>query len=65
MTKTKGMGVRLDLEGLDGNAFAVLAAFQRAANRQGFDKEAIDAVMKEAQSGDYDNLLRVIIANTD
>ena len=58
------MQVKLDLVGLDGNAFALLAAFQKAAFRQGYSQEEIEAVMKEAKSGDYDHLLQTLIKHT-
>lgn len=52
--------VELELVGLDGNAFSILGAFQRAARRQRFPKEEIDAVITEATSGDYNHLLYTI-----
>lgn len=57
--------VELDLESIDGNAFALLGAFQRQARREGWSLEEIKAVMDEAQSGDYDHLLQVLIAHTE
>ena len=56
--------VRLTLVGLDGNAFALLGAFARAARQQGWTQSAIKAVQDKATAGDYDNLLRVLIDNT-
>lgn len=52
--------VRLNLVGLDGNAFAVLGAFSRAAKQQGWTRAEIDAVTMPAMSGDYDHLLATI-----
>jgi sugar diacid utilization regulator len=52
--------VTLNLVGLDGNAFALLAAFKRQATREGWTTEEITAVLKEAKSGDYDHLLRTL-----
>ena len=57
--------VRLDLVGLNGNAFALLGAFRSAANTQGFPEEWIKEVVDEAMSGDYDHLLQTLIAHTD
>jgi hypothetical protein len=57
--------VVLELVGIDGNAFAIMGAFERNARRQGWTKEEINAVLKEAKSGDYDHLLATIIANTE
>lgn len=50
----------MNLIGLDGNAFMLLGAFRKQAKREGWSAEEIEAVTKEAQSGDYDNLLRVL-----
>lgn len=49
--------VELRLVGLDGNAFSLLGAFQRAARRQGWNSEDIQKVLEEAKSSDYDHLL--------
>lgn len=56
--------VAIDLSRLDGNAFALMSAFSRQAKIQGYTKSQVDKVLKEATSGDYDNLLRVLIRNT-
>lgn len=55
--------VNLQLVGLDGNAFSILGAFSGAARRQGWTKEEIDAVTKNAMSKDYDHLLSTIADN--
>lgn len=57
--------VELDLTGINGNAFALMAAFQKAARDQGIPKEEIDAVLNDCRSSDYDHLLQVLIANTE
>jgi hypothetical protein len=57
--------VKLELVGLDGNAFAVMGAFQRAARRQGWTPEEIKLVLDECMSGDYDHLLTTIMDNTE
>ena len=57
--------VKLELVGLDGNAFAVMGAFQRAARRQGWTPEEIKSVMDECMSGDYDHLLSTIMENVE
>lgn len=57
--------VKLELVGLDGNAFFLLGAFQRAAREQGWTKGEIEAVMTEAKSSDYNHLLSVLVANTE
>lgn len=56
-----GKYVSLDLADSDGNAFAVMANFQRAAKREGWKSEEIDKVLTEAKSGDYNHLLGAIL----
>lgn len=53
------------LIGVDGNAFAVMGHFRRHARRADWDHPDIDAVLKHAQSGDYNNLLATISRFTD
>lgn len=57
--------VRLRLVGLDGNAFALLGAFQAAARKQGWSPDEIKAVMDDAMSGDYEHLLRVLASRCE
>ena len=57
--------VQLSLVGLNGNAFALMAAFQRAARRQGWKQAEIDGVLKEARRSDYDHLLCVLLAHCE
>jgi hypothetical protein len=57
--------VKMKLVGLDGNAFSLMGAFKQNARRQGWNKEEIDVVMKKCMSGDYDNLLRVLMEHTE
>lgn len=53
--------VKLELVGLDGNAFALMGAFTRQARREKWTKEEIDSVIDDAQSGDYNHLLCVLM----
>jgi len=57
--------VSLDLEGIDGNAFMILGAFRRQARREGWTNEEIEKVTEEAQSGDYQNLIAVIMSHCE
>ncbi len=57
--------VSLELVGIDGNAFAILGAFQKQARREGWEADEIKEVMDDAQSGDYDHLLQVMIAHCE
>ncbi len=57
--------IDLELEGLDGNAFALMGAFQKQARREEWTAEEIKEVLDEAKSGDYDHLLQTLIAHTN
>jgi hypothetical protein len=57
--------VKLELVGLDGNAFALIGAFQRAAREQGWTKEEIAKVRNECMAGDYDHLLMTLMDHTE
>ena len=62
-TKAKTPKLNLRLVGLDGNAFALLAAFRRQAQKQQWDKEELIRVLDEAKSGDYEHLLATLAAH--
>lgn len=49
--------VEVNLIGQDGNAFAILGKVKTAMRRAGIDNSEINSYLKEAMSGDYDNLL--------
>jgi hypothetical protein len=49
----------------DGNAFALLGHASRAQREAGWPQEARTAWHTEATSGDYDHLLRTILATCD
>ena len=57
--------VTLNLVGLDGNAFNLLAQFRRAARRDGWSDDQIREVIEEATSSNYDHLLQTLIAHTE
>lgn len=52
--------IKLKLVGLDGNAFALMGAFQAQARKEKWTKEEIAAVLTEARKGDYDHLLATL-----
>jgi hypothetical protein len=56
--------VKLELVGLDGNAFALMGAFQQQAHKEKWTKEEIDLVLDECCSGDYDHLLTTLMEVT-
>lgn len=49
--------VKLNLVGLNGNAFALMGAFQKQARKEGWTEPEIKAVLDECKSGDYTHLL--------
>lgn len=62
MCQVKYPHVKVQLVGLDGNAFSILGRTARALRNGGVPKDEIDKFYKEATSGDYDNLLRTVMA---
>ena len=59
------MRVSMNLAGLDGNAFCLMGTFQKSASRHGGSQEEIEQVLDECTSGDYNHLLRVLMAHTE
>lgn len=57
--------VVMSLHNLDGNAFAILGAFNRNAKKQGWTREEIDSVITEAKAKDYRHLVGTILLNTE
>ncbi len=53
--------VQLKLVGLGRNAFSLMGAFQRQAQREKWTLEEIRVVVDECRSGDYDHLLCVLM----
>ncbi len=54
--------IDLDLVGIDGNAFAIMGAFQKQARKESWTQEEIKVVLDKAKSGDYDHLLQTIMS---
>ena len=52
--------LELDFEGVDGNAFALLAHFRRQAKLAGWTVKEIEEVVENATSEDYDHLVSVL-----
>lgn len=61
MAGVKFPSVQVRLVGEDGNAFAILGRVQKALKRGGASSEECSEFVKEATSGDYDNLLQVVM----
>lgn len=49
--------IDVELIGQDGNAFAILGNVKKALRKAGAPKEDLDQYIKEATSGDYNDLL--------
>jgi hypothetical protein len=52
--------VKLNLVGVDGNAFSIMGAFSMQAQKEGWTKGEITTVLNDAKSSNYDHLVRVI-----
>jgi hypothetical protein len=57
--------VKVRLVGEDGNAFFILSKVKKALRNNGVSREEIENFMKEATSGDYDNLLQTCMRWVD
>ena len=57
--------VSVQLTGQDSNAFFIMGRVASAMRRAGVPKDEIDQYMTEAQSGDYDNVLRTTMRWVD
>ena len=57
--------VKLNLVGLDGNAYSLMCAFRSQARREKWTQEEIDEVLNECQSGDYNHLLCTLADHCD
>ena len=52
----------VDLEGVDGNAFAVLGTVTRALREAGNGPDVLASYREQATGGSYEHLLRVSVA---
>jgi hypothetical protein len=57
--------VKLNLEEMNGNAFAIMGAFSRQAKEENWTADEINDVIDEATSGDHDHLLQTILAHVE
>jgi hypothetical protein len=55
--KYPNITVTMDLDGPDGNAFAIMGRVQAALKKAGATKEEITQHSMDSMSGDYDNLI--------
>lgn len=54
--------ITVKLIGEDGNAMSLISRVTLALRRAGADQEEINLFMREAMSGDYENVLRTVQA---
>ena len=59
MSLPKYPDVKVPLLGEDGNAFAIIGRTTKELKRAKVGSDEVESYMKEAMSGDYDNVLRV------
>ena len=57
MSDVKYPEIIVELSNNDGNAFSILGTVTKEMKKEKIPKEEIDNFLKEAKSGDYDNLL--------
>ena len=55
--------VEINLNGPDGNAFALMRKTKYLGVKLDLSKDEIDSIVKEMMSGDYDNLVEVFKTN--
>ena len=55
--------VEVNLNGPDGNAFALMRKAKYLGVKLDLSKDEIDSIVKEMMSGDYDNLVEVFKRN--
>lgn len=55
--------IKLNLVGIDGNAFSVMGAFSKQARKEGWTMEEVEEVLTEAQISDYNHLLHTIMSH--
>ena len=60
MKKVINKTVTLSLAGVNGNAYAIMGAFRKQARKENWTEQEIEAVISEAQNGDYIHLLGTI-----
>ena len=57
--------IKFDIANSDGNAFALIGGWKRAARREGWSEDDIEAVIAEAMSDDYDHLVQTIMGYSE
>ena len=57
--------IKVNLEGVDSNAFSILGTVSGAMRRGGVSRKDIDAFHAEATAGDYSHLLQTVMRTVD
>ena len=57
------MSIELNLNGVDGNAFALIGHARSYGRQLGFSQDEIDKISKDMMSSDYTHLLKVFDNN--
>jgi hypothetical protein len=57
MCDVKYPTIVVDLDAVDGNAFAIMGAVRKALRKNSVDAAEIQTFLNEAKSGNYDHLL--------
>jgi len=57
--------VKLDLLTVNGNAYALMGAFRKRAQREKWTREEINKVLDECLSGNYDHLVSTLWEHCD
>lgn len=65
MKNLVGKTIKLDIAGLNSNAFFLLGAFEKQARRERWTIEEIATVTTEAKKGDYGHLLATLLDYCD
>jgi hypothetical protein len=61
MENPKYPEIQVQLVGLDGNAWSIMARVSSALKKAGVSEDEVSEYLAESQSGDYDNLLRTAV----
>lgn len=55
--------VKIELSGIDANAFSIMATVTRAMKRAGYDKDKREEATTQMMAGSYDDLLAYVMRN--
>lgn len=58
------MQVKVDLVGQDSNIFKLMSVFRKAAIRQGYSEDDVDALFEEVKKCDYHQAVGLLLENS-